>query len=223
MKSNLSLWLALGFLGLCSLNPLQGEETAPSLAMPHSPWISIPSGIEINSRDQMLRFPVEVVNDNGGLEFILTIGKDKDYESLFACSFKAQDLHLAMLMISACPQGNIELQPSLGSRVKISVTMAEQTYPIESWLSWSNDQPVKDLGLYFHGSAFAMSQNKKIYLADQSLNAVAAWASHDMVLGPSVKVGNPYIEDDTPYLRPCAKLPHPKGSKGSMLIELLKP
>ena len=218
MKSTLSLYLALFFWGLL----VEGEEISPSLIV-QSPWISIPSGIEINSRDQMLRFPIEVVNDNGGLEFLLSIGKDKDYESLFGCSFKAQDLHLAMLMIGACPQGNIELPPSADSRVKISVIMAEQTYPLESWLSWSTDEPVKDLGLYFHGSGFATSSTKKVYLADQSLNVVGAWASDDMVLGPAIKVGNPYVEDGTPYLRPCAKMPHPKGTKGSMLIALLKP
>ena len=188
-----------------------------------SPWITLPSGIEVNSRDHILKFPIEVVNDNGGLEFLLSIGKDKDYESLFSCAFKAQDLHLALLMIGACPQGNILLPPLPESRLNMNVIFEEMSYPIESWLSWSNGEPVKDLGLYFHGSEFALSNKKKVYLADETLNVIGAWASSEMVIGPSIKVGNPYVEDTTPYLHPIAKLPHSKGSKGTMSITLATP
>jgi hypothetical protein len=221
-KSILLAFLLLPIAAELGWNQSSGEEVLAKAAET-SPWVNLPSGIEINSRDHKLRFPVKIVNDNGGLEFLLTIGEDKDYESLFSCSFSGQELHMALLMINVAAHGNILVAPVPESKVDIEVTMGDNTSKIEAWLSWSNGKPVEDLGLYFHGSAFGRNNGKNIYLADQRLNVIGAWPAQEMVLGPSVPVGNPYEDDSIPHLRPKAKLPFPVGTKGVMLVQLMSP
>lgn len=79
---------------------------------------SLAKGIDVDLTRKKVRIPITLINeDASGLEFIVTIGTEKDYESLFSTSIRAKELHMALLMAELTPSENLMLAPS--PRLKI--------------------------------------------------------------------------------------------------------
>ena len=186
-------------------------------------WIELTGDIKINLDEQKVQVPIKVVNLKGGLEFIITIGTDKDYESVFAIECSGKELHLALETVSFTPQGFLDLKngnfklPS--EQLQLDVKFEKDFEPIDHFLLWHNEKKVEEIPFYFCGSYFREYGKRREYAADLNLNIVAAYPSKEMIIGPLVKVANPYQEEQGNYLTPNAKVLPPVGTIGWLLIQ----
>lgn len=182
--------------------------------------IDLSDGLKVNVEKGVVMVETEIVNEasskghaySPGLEFIMTIGMDKDYEAVFSSKVKGSELHMALLMIGLV-KGKAD-NPQ--STVSVSFEQEGVAKPLNHYLVWSNGEAVKELGLHFAGSNFMKDGDKKIYGADVTLNLIAAYPAPEMVVGPSVQVANPYANEETPHLIPS--LSAKVGAKGWMIF-----
>jgi len=190
-------------------------------------WIKLTGNIQINIEEQKVKIPLSVVNLEGGLEFILTIGDTKDYESVFSIKSSAKELHLAMATVGFEPNGYIQddekKEPIPNSKVDLNVQFGEKTHPLIHYLSWNGNRKIEHLPFYFCGSYFKEYAKRKEYAADLDLNVIAAYPSEEMVIGPLVKVANPYQEKEGAYLTPNKETLPPIGTNGWLLIQKHSP
>ena len=181
--------------------------------------LTLAKGIDIDMELQLVRIPVTLVNDQcPGLEFLVTKGTDKDYEAIFSTNINARDLHMALLIVELSASDNLNSPPQNDSLVELTLEFKGQHSPIEDWLSWSDGRAVDDLGLYFKGSGFSKIGKTNTYLADLALNIISAWSCYDMLIGPSVEVGNPYTEEGPPHLIAKSELPVAQGEQGFLYL-----
>lgn len=186
---------------------------------PFKSSLTLAKGIEIDMELQLVRIPVTLINDQcPGLEFLVTKGSDKDYEAIFSTNINARDLHMALLIVELTASDNLYLPPPKDSLVELTLEFKDQRSPIEEWLRWSDGREVEDLGLYFKGSAFSKIGKTNTYLADLALNIISAWSCYDMLIGPTVDVGNPYTEEGPPHLLTKSELPFPQGEQGFLYL-----
>lgn len=181
--------------------------------------LTLAKGIDIDLEDRLVRIPITLVNDQcPGLEFLVTKGTDKDYEAIFSTNINARDLHMALLIVELSASDNLNSAPPKESLVELTLEFKGQQSRIEDWLSWSDGRDVDDLGLYFKGSGFSKIGKTNTYLADLALNIISAWSCYDMLIGPTVAVGNPYTEEGPPHLIGKSELPVHQGEQGFLYL-----
>jgi|SaaInlStandDraft_1057018.scaffolds.fasta_scaffold08427_3 hypothetical protein len=223
----LSLFIAQGALVFCedvSAVSIARDEKVGEPAKNESSFTPVGGGIEVDLKQSILRVPIELVGKGNekdpsrtlGLEFLVTIGKDKDYESMFSSESRGQHLHMALLMIGREPSKSESSIPASANLV-LEIELGEDRRPAENWVFWSDSKPVKSLKWYFRGSQMVKVGKNNHYAADEALNLVAAMPSPTMVVGPGVAVGNPYNEEDV-YLVPSLLPKTPIGTKGWLWI-----
>lgn len=220
-------WQSLMSEGNQSSTPLSTDSAtrAEPSAKEESPFTPVGGGVEVDLEKKIIRVPIELVgkgnekdpNRSLGLEFLVTIGKDKDYESMFSTDASGQNLHMALLMIGREPAQKATTIPA-SANLHIEISMNEGRMPAKDWLLWSDQSPVKDLSWFFKGSEVHKFGNRREYAADQALNFIASLPSNAMVVGPGVEVGNPYNEEDK-YLIPMVLPAIDIGTKGWMWIQ----
>lgn len=213
----MNLLKILGFLLLCQ----GGIWAAPS------DMISLPGDLKLYLDSKKISMPIELVNTSDGLEFILSSGKAKDYESMFSTKIKGRDLHFALVSVGFIPK--VDLKESddvglVGLSLFIQFKGEKKMMPINHYLQWSDGESLKKNQFLFQGSYFRKVNGKKIYEANVSLNLIAAFPSADMVIGPNFKVGNPYENDSKikPLQPKKSSLPE-LGTKGELIIMQYKP
>lgn len=186
-------------------------------------WIELTQGLKIDIEAQKIQVPIKVVNLSGGLEFLVTIGTDKDYESVFSIKCSAKELHLAMETVGFKPLGYLDLNQegfkNPEETLQLSIKFKDNFQPISSFISWNKNKAVEKFPFYFCGSTFRLYGNKKEYAADLDLNVVGAYPSPNMVIGPLVKVANPYQDENGAYLTPNANTLPPLNTIGWLLIQ----
>lgn len=207
-----SVWSLLGFITLLSFAPKAQAD-----------WISLSSNIQIDIDQQMVKLPLEVINHSGGLEFIITIGKVKDYESVFGVECAAKEIHLAMATVGFEPQGYLDLKSpdyqAPKTQLDLLVEIEGKKNKLSHYIAWNGDKPIQDMGFYFCGSFFQKMGEKNHYAADLGLSIVAAYPSKEMLIGPLVSVANPYQEEEGAYLIPHKNVLPPIGTRGWLFIQ----
>jgi hypothetical protein len=190
-------------------------------------WIELTKGLKIDIDAQKIEVPIKVVNHSGGLEFLVTIGTDKDYESVFAIKCSAKELHLAMETVGFKPLGYLKLDQEdfqfPKEQLSLSIKFKDSFKPITDYILWNKNKAVEAFPFYFCGSTFRQYGNKKEYAADLDLNVIAAYASDSMVIGPLVKVANPYQDENGAYLTPNTNALPPLNTIGWLLIQKYSP
>lgn len=186
-------------------------------------WIELTKGLKIDIEAQKIEVPIKVVNHSGGLEFLVTIGTDKDYESVFAIKCSAKELHLALETVGFKPLGYLKLDSegfqNPKETLKLSIKFKDIFKPISDYIAWNKNKPVKEFPFYFCGSYFRQYGNKKEYSADLDLNVVGAYPSKSMVIGPLIEVANPYQDESGAYLTPNVHALPPLNTIGWLLIQ----
>ena len=146
------------FLFLTSAFHLKAESSKEN-------WINLSANIQIDIDRQIVKVPVEVINHSGGLEFIITIGKVKDYESVFGVDCLAKELHLAMVTVGFETQGFIDLkseQPKEPEQMlALNVEINQDLKPIFHYLNWNGDKPIQDMNFYFAEAILETMANAK--------------------------------------------------------------
>jgi hypothetical protein len=107
---------------------------------------------------------------------------------------------------------------ALGTAISANVLLGTEEQPIENYVIFSDGKKTMDLSLYFSGSRFTGSGKHRQYGADLSLNLLGAWPDSDMVVGPKMEVGNPYIDDDGPHLTPNPERPLKHHQKATLIL-----
>ena len=213
----LKCFIALGFTLIFFSSTLQSEDH----------WIDLTGGIKIEISQQKVKLPITVVNLSGGLEFIVSIGTDKDYESVFSIKCSGKELHLALETVGFEPLGFLDLNSVDFSmpqtQLQLKVEFEKTLKPITAYLMWQDEKQVDEFFFYFCGSYFREHAKRKEYAADLDLNVIAAYGSKGMILGPLVSVANPYQEKEGAYLTPNAKTLPPVGTTGWLLIQKRSP
>ena len=184
--------------------------------------IKLPGNIRLDMENKKVLIPIELVNLSGALEFILSTGKAKDYESLLSTAIKGHDLHFALTSLGFMARVDVEKDAdknSMDLALFVQFSDTKEIRPLTDMLIWSNKKKVTDNHFIFQGSYFRPVNGRNVYEADTSLNLVAAMLSDDMVVGPAFKVGNPYeAEGDAPALLPKAEALPKLGTKGDLII-----
>jgi hypothetical protein len=196
------------------------EGEAKALPKEGSSFTPVGGGIEVDLDKGLVRMPIELVGKGNekdpsrslGLEFLVTIGMDKDYESMFSSKARGQNLHMALLMIGLEPSKAAKEVPA-SANLQIEIQIGEERRLAKDWLLWSNGKLVDDLDWYFRGSELTKVGERTEYAADQALNLVATLPSSSMVVGPAVDVGNPYNQEDV-YLVPALLPERSLGAQG---------
>lgn len=222
----------LCYLFLALLFPLAALEPEAK-----SSYIALPNGPDVNLEKKEVRFPAVLVNVKDPLEFVLSYGRDKDYESILCTTVSGTMLHFAMTTVgmnaSSFTSGdNLQYGPMLaeqhskGSRLGIDLEWQGEKAKVRVKLSEvllrGTDKVLESNQWFFAGSYHHDQHGKQIYAADESLNLIAAFPALDMVIGPDFSSGNPYDEGESLYLKPNGKLLPPVGTQMMIYIYLLK-
>ncbi len=210
--------------------PAATAETAQPLPPPPDRFIELPGGASVNAARRTVALPVEVVNLSGGLEFLLTLGKTKDYEAVLSTTVAGTLLHFAlrsagMEAAEVSPDANFEeklkAQLEKGTRVEIAVQFAgdDKPRPLQQLLLWSDKSPLEKAEWYFAGSYFKNEEGANVYAADRSLCLIASYPTPEMVIGPTFAVDNPYKDGSKRYLIPNTQALPPVGTQGRLFIQ----
>lgn len=184
--------------------------------------ITFPSGIKVFHKKRELHVPITVVNHKGGLEFILSHGLNKDYESVFSTKCKGKELHLALLAINLLPTPYLNFD-SLNkihhqSKCSLYIQFDTEPQPIQNFLLWKYKDPLKENSFFFAGSYFRKIEQKNVYMADTTLCLIAAYPAPEMIIGLTQIVDNPYDGVEGKYLTPNPKTLPPIKTKGFLII-----
>ncbi|MBF0199360.1 MAG: hypothetical protein HQL32_16720 [Planctomycetes bacterium] len=180
--------------------------------------MTLPNGIKVSFENKEVHAPISVSNKNGQLEFIVSKGLEKDYESVFSTKISAKDIHMAILLIGIEPSAYAEGQKApQSSQLELFVKFGEEeAQPISHYLKWKDGSDVQG-HFYFVGSFFEKISGRSQYMAELSLNIVAAYPDKSMVISPNFNVENPYAEGES-VLYPDGKTLPKIGTKGMLII-----
>lgn len=179
--------------------------------------IQISPGLEIDIKKNEVYLDVEVVNVEDSLEFVLSYGKTKDYESLLSTKIKPSELHFALVSIGLIKHEKslTEHQPS---KCKIFIQHQNKSIALNDWLIWSDGKKVEKNTYVFQGSYFIKTDNQSEYAADMNLNMISAVEAEDAVIVPAFKTGNLYHDSGPAFFKANKKTIPRMGLKVKLLI-----
>lgn len=212
--------------------PVSPELRAEDWSSKLSAMLAVPNGPHVDLKNGIVALPVEVSNLEGGLEFLASHGKAKDYESIFTSTVKGSMLHFALTSAGFEPSSFDPEEKDFATRInqlKEKGTRLQLRYlpeggdtpvPVENMLKWSDESDVEAGTWFFAGSYHEQREDKNFYAADLSLCLVGTYPTLNMPVGSLHPVGNPYGDKER-YWMPNRKNLPTLGSRGWLIFTRL--
>ena len=183
--------LCLITFSLCSCARVdKTEPQTPIAAPPHLP------GITIDRQAGHIDIDGLFAAQDAYLELVACTRGTKEHEAVVSITATAQHLHFALILLGAQPGAPAQwietengephgIDPT-GSRVRVSLLVKQNNAWIETPLSRfivdRDGQPIAGDTFVFGGSKITRKQNRTLYEADRSGNAIALVAFDDATL-----------------------------------------
>ncbi|MCP5528569.1 MAG: hypothetical protein H7A47_17400 [Verrucomicrobiales bacterium] len=178
--------------------------------------------VRVDARDRSFRFPVELNQRTGLIEYALVQQRGKTHESLFRTAAEPLHLHLAFLLLGGKPAYSARLPVDIlqalpGEAVRIEVVWQEKEAPVvkplEAFIvTTDNPAPLAPGPWAYNGSM----------MLEQGLAAQAEGSIVSLYLDPSALINNPRPgrNDDELHRPNTAALP-PDATPLEMVVRLI--